>query len=345
MIYRGTWNDREMQPLASRAILTLVMRVLSGLQPSGPLHLGNYFGSLKPNLDMVQKAEESILFVADLHALTTVQDAEQMQRNRQDIVLDYLACGFDPQTSMIFYQSAVPEHAELMWLLMTVTPMGLLERAVSYKDKVAKGIAASAGLFTYPVLMAADILLYDIDVVPVGKDQKQHVEMARDIAIKFNNAFGNTLVVPAPQIREDVAVVPGTDGQKMSKSYGNTIPLFGEEKAIKKAIMGIVTDSKGVAEPKDPQTSIIFQLHRLLLVDDAAQALAERYRKGGLGYGEAKTLLFEAYMDAFAPQRQKRAALERTPEYVREVLESGAKRARVAAAKTLGRVKKAMGLL
>ncbi len=321
------------------------MRVLSGLQPSGQLHLGNYFGSLLPNLEMAQEAEESFLFIADLHALTTVQDPEKLRKAREDIILDYLACGFDPKKSTIFYQSEVPEHTELMWLLSVVTPMGLLERAVSYKEKVEKGIAASVGLFTYPVLMAADILLYDIDKVPVGKDQKQHLEMTRDIAIKFNSTFGETFKIPEPQIREDSAVVPGTDGQKMSKSYGNTIPLFGDEKLIKKAIMGIVTDSKGVEEPKDPDASIMYQLHALFLSEEERVALATRYRCGGLGYGEAKTMLFEVYMRSLAAQRKRRDELANDPAAIRKILDEGATRARETAGKTLARAKKAVGLL
>ncbi|MBP9773773.1 MAG: tryptophan--tRNA ligase [Candidatus Peribacteraceae bacterium] len=321
------------------------MRILTGLQPSGQLHIGNYFGSLKPNLELVSKAKESFLMAVDLHALTTVQDPALLRQYRHDIILDYLACGFDPDKSTIFFQSDVPAHTELMWILMTVTPMGLLERAVSYKDKVAKGIAASAGLFTYPVLMAADILLYDINIVPVGKDQKQHVEMARDIAMKFNNIFGDTLVVPEPQIREDVAVVPGTDGQKMSKSYSNTIPLFGDEKMIKKAIMGIVTDSKGVEEPKDPDTCTVFQIHKLFLSDHEKKELREKYLAGGMGYGDAKKMLFETYMDFMKPARERRAQLVADPATVEAIILSGGKKASVIAEATLMRAKKAVGLL
>lgn len=319
------------------------MRVLSAMQPSGALHLGNYFGSIRPNLEWAGKAEESYYFIVDLHALTTVQDPKALKQYRFDAALDYLAAGLDPAKSSMFYQSAVPQHAELMWVLLTVTPMGLLERAVSYKDKVEKGIAASAGLFTYPVLMAADILLYDIDVVPVGKDQKQHVEMARDIAIKFNNAFGDTFVVPEPKIGEDVAVVPGTDGEKMSKSYGNTIPLFGDEKVIKKAIMGIVTDSKGQNDPKDPDTCTIYKIHKLFLSSAEQKALAQEYKEG-LAYGDAKKRLFETYMDHFGPMRAKRAELEKKHDYVQDVVDDGAKKAGSVAAKTLKRVYTAVGL-
>jgi tryptophanyl-tRNA synthetase len=321
----------------------LKMRTLSGIQPSGQLHLGNYFGSMMPNLE-VAKSGDSFFFIADLHALTTVQDPKELKKMREDIVLDYLACGFDPETSLIYYHSDIPEHAELTWILSTVCPMGLLERAVSYKDKVQKGLSASVGLFIYPVLMAADILLYDTNVVPVGKDQKQHVEMVRDIAIKFNNQFGDTFVIPEPKIQEDVAVVPGTDGQKMSKSYNNTIPLFGSEKMIEKAIMGIVTDSKGVADPKDPETCTVYNIHKLFLSKDEAKKLAEKYKAGGLGYGDAKKLLFKAYMDHFGPLRAKREELLKKPDYVREVLADGAKKAQKVAKGTMDKVRKAVGL-
>lgn len=314
------------------------------MQPSGALHLGNYFGSIRPNLGWLGKAEESFYFIVDLHALTSLQDPKLLKKYRYDAAVDYLACGLDPAKATMFFQSEIPQHTELMWTLLTVTPMGVLERAVSYKDKVAKGIAASAGLFSYPVLMAADILLYDINVVPVGKDQKQHVEMARDIAVKFNHAFGDTLVVPEPQIQDDVAVVPGVDGQKMSKSYGNTIPLFGEEKVIQKAIMSIKTDSKGVEESKDPDSCIPYQLHKLFLDDAGAKALADKYRAGGMGYGDAKKMLFEAYMDHFGAMRKKRAELEAKPDYVREVLDVGAKHARRVSEGTLDKVYKAVGL-
>lgn len=320
------------------------MRILSGIQPSGQLHLGNYFGSMKPNLEYVGKGDMSLYMIVDLHALTTVQKPDDLRTFRSDAILDLLACGFDPNKATLFFQSDVVEHTELSWILSTVTPMGLLERAVSYKDKVQKGIASSVGLFTYPVLMAADILLYDATLVPVGKDQKQHVEMARDIAVKFNHTFGECLILPEPKIREEVAVVPGTDGQKMSKSYANTIPLFGSEKAISKAIMGIVTDSKGVAEPKDPETCTVFQIHRSFLSKEDAATLADTYRAGGLGYGDAKKLLFTAYMDAFGPMRAKREELLKKPDYVRDVTQEGAKKAGKVAKATMERVRKAVGL-
>ncbi len=319
------------------------MRVLSGMQPSGQLHLGNYFGSMKPNLEYVGKAESSFYFIADLHALTTIQDSKLLSGLRRDVVLDYLACGFDPEKAVLYFQSDIPFHTELSWILSTVTPMGLLERAVSYKDKVEKGIAASAGLFTYPILMAADILLYDANLVPVGKDQKQHVEMTRDIAMKFNHVYGDTLVVPEPLVREEVAIVPGTDGQKMSKSYGNTIPIFGSEAAIKKAIMGIVTDSKGQNDPKDPETCVVYQIHKLFLNDAERKALAADYRSG-LAYGEAKKRLLQTVLDHFAPMRKRRADLEKDTNYVGKIMADGARKASLVAAGTMDRVRKSTGL-
>ncbi len=319
------------------------MRVFSGIQPSGKLHLGNYFGSIKPNVEHVGTSEASFYCIVDLHALTSLQDAPQLRENRNDAVLDLLACGFDPEKAVFFFQSDVHEHSELMWVLATVSPMGLLERAVSYKEKVEKGIAASAGLFTYPVLMAADILLYDANLVPVGKDQRQHVEMARDMAMKFNNAYGETLVLPEAQIREDVAVVPGIDGQKMSKSYGNTIPLFASEAEIKKAIMAIKTDSKDAKESKDPNTSTIFHIHKLLISKPEQKALADEY-KNGLPYGEAKKKLLTTYLDYFSAMRQKRSELESKPDYVKEVMASGARKASAVASKTMQKVRRATGL-
>jgi tryptophanyl-tRNA synthetase len=315
------------------------------MQPSGQLHLGNYFGSIFPNLQWVGKADSSYYFIVDLHALTTLHDADELRKFRQEALLDYLACGLDPEKAVVFYQSYVPEHAELSWILSTVTPMGLLERAVSYKEKVEKGIAASVGLFTYPVLMAADILLYDTNIVPVGKDQKQHVEMTRDIAMKFNNTFGDTFVIPEPQIQEDVAVVPGTDGQKMSKSYGNTIPLFGSESKIKKAIMGIKTDSKDAGASKDPESCVIYLIHKLFLSPSEAKVLAAEYRDG-LSYGDAKKKLLATYLDYFAPMRRKREELLAKPNLglVEQIAIEGAKRARKTASATMERVRAATGL-
>lgn len=311
------------------------------MQPSGTLHLGNYFGSMVPNRELQEQSDQSYFFIVDLHALTTVHDADLLKKSRWDAVRDYIAAGFDPNKSVMFFQSDVPEHSELMWILSTVSPMGLLERAVSYKDKIEKGIEASVGLFAYPVLMAADILLYDADVVPVGKDQKQHLEMTRDIAIKFNNLYGETFAIPEPQIQEMVAVVPGTDGQKMSKSYNNTIPLFGDEKAIKKAIMGIVTDSKDKDDPKDPESCVIYAIHKLFLTVEEAESLAEDY-KNGLPYGDAKKRLFETYMDYFADMRAAHAKL--TDADLHDVMQIGAARAKEVAQVKMEQVKKVVGL-
>jgi len=316
------------------------MRVLSGIQPSGQIHTGNYFGFMKPNIDLLDKGE-IFLMVADLHALTTVHDPKELHGYRHELIKDFLACGFEPDKGTLFFQSGIPEHAELAWILSCVTPMGLLERAVSYKEKVEKGIASSAGLFIYPVLQAADILIYNADKVPVGKDQKQHLEIARDIAIKFNSAFGDIFTLPEAVIREETAVVPGVDGQKMSKSYGNVIPLFGEEEEVQKAIMGIVTDSKGADDPKDPESCIIFQIHKLFLKDEEAKALADEYR-GGLSYGDAKKRLFETYMDFFGPMRKKRATLKASD--AKDMLEKGKKRAQDVARATMAQVRVSVGL-
>ena len=318
------------------------MRVLSGIQPSGQLHLGNYFGSIKPNLEYVGKGE-SFFFIADLHALTTMRDPKELKRIRFETALDYLACGFDPKKATIYEQSIVPEHTQLMWILSCIAPMGLLERAVSYKEKVENGIDATVGLFNYPVLMAADILLYDANIVPVGRDQKQHVEIARDLAQKFNNVYGDVLIIPEPEIRPEVAVVLGTDGQKMSKSYGNTIPLFGSEQEIKKAITGIVTDSVGANAPKDPDKCTVYQIHKLFLGEKESKKLADLYR-GGITYGDAKTKLFETSMDVFGPMREKRAELEKKKDYILEVLQEGAKKACCIAQSTMERVWRATGL-
>jgi tryptophanyl-tRNA synthetase len=299
---------------------------------------------MKPNIDLLSAgAEENIFIIVDLHALTTMHNANDLRKQRQNLTKDMLACGFDPSKGILFFQSYIPEHTELAWILSCVTPVGLLERAVSYKEKVQEGIEASAGLFTYPVLQAADILLYDANVVPVGKDQKQHLEMARDIAQKFNHRYGEgALVVPEARIRDDVAVVPGTDGRKMSKSYGNTIPMFADEKVIRRAIAEIVTDSKGVADAKDPEKNTIYLLHKLFLSASEAKAVAEKYRKGGLGYGDAKKMLLEAFMDYFGEMRAKRAALKEAD--VEEVMMEGAKKAKKIAAATMERVRKATGL-
>ena len=320
------------------------MRILSGIQPSGMLHLGNYFGMMRPAIELQEKGE-AFYFIADYHSMTSLFDADERRKNTLDVALDFLACGLDPKKSVFFKQSAVPEVTELSWLLSTVTPMGLLERAHSYKDKVAKGIAPSHGLFAYPVLMAADILIYDSNVVPVGRDQKQHVEMTRDIAIKFNEAYGETFVIPEPQIRDEVAVVPGTDGQKMSKSYGNTIEIFGDEKAIRKKIMGIVMDSRQPAEPKsDADKNLAVQLLKLVASAEVGNDFENRLRAGGLGYGDLKKALFENYWNYFVGARKKRAELAANLDYVNQVLADGAMKARSLADKVLQRARKNCGL-
>ena len=320
------------------------MRILSGIQPSGALHLGNYFGMMLPAIEL-QERGEAFYFIADYHSLTSLTDAEQRRRNTRDVALDFLACGLDPARTVFFKQSDVPEVTELTWLLSTVTPMGLLERCHSYKDKTARGIAASHGLFAYPVLMAADILIYDSNIVPVGRDQKQHVEVTRDIAVKFNMTYGEVFVIPEPEIREEVAAVPGLDGQKMSKSYGNAIEIFAEEKAVRKKIMGIVMDSRTPEEPKsDADKNLAVQLLRLVAPAGVGQEFADRLRAGGLGYGDLKKKLFACYWEHFAAARQKRSELAANPDYVDGVLREGAAKARTLARSVLQRARRACGL-
>jgi len=320
------------------------MRILSGIQPSGALHLGNYFGMMNPSVELQEKGE-AYYFIANYHSMTSLFDAAERRKNTLDVALDFLACGLDPKKSVFFRQSDVPEVTELAWMLTTLTPMGLLERCTSYKDKVAHGISPNHGLFAYPVLMAADILIYDSNVVPVGRDQKQHVEVTRDIAIKFNEQYGQTFVIPEPQIREAVAVVPGTDGQKMSKSYGNAIEIFGDEKVIRKKIMGIVMDSRTPAEPKpDAEKNLAIQFLKLVAPAEIARDFEERLRAGGLGYGDLKKALFEHYWNYFAGPRRKRAELAANLDYVHGVLQQGAERARSVAQKVLKRAKVASGL-
>ena len=320
------------------------MRILSGIQPSGALHLGNYFGMMKPALEL-QEQGEAFYFIANYHSMTSLFDAAERRQNTLEVALDFLACGLDPKKTVFFRQSDVPEVTELTWLLTTVTPMGLLERAHSYKDKTAKGISPNHGLFAYPVLMAADILIYDSNLVPVGRDQKQHVEMTRDIAIKFNETYGETFVIPAPQIREEVAVVPGMDGQKMSKSYGNTIEIFGDEKTARKKIMGIVMDSRTPQEPKpDAGKNLAIQLLKLVAPPAVAKDYEDRLRAGGLGYGDLKKALFEHYWNYFAAARARRAELTVNLDYVHQVLRDGAAKARTLAQKVLNRAKVASGL-
>ena len=319
------------------------MRILTGIQPSGKLHIGNYFGSMKSMLDLQGKGE-MFWFIANYHALTTVQDGARLRQQTLDVALDFLACGLDPEKTVFYRQSDVPEVQELAWLLSNVTPLGLLERCHSYKDKLAKGIAPNHGLLAYPVLMAADILMEQADLVPVGKDQKQHLEVTRDIAIKFNNLYGEVFRLPEPMIAESVAVVPGLDGQKMSKSYGNTIDLFGDPKATKKRIMSIVTDSKGLEDPKDPDTCNVFALFKLFASEEEQAEMAARYRAGGLGYGTAKKELLAKFEERFEPLRAKRAELAANLDYVEEILRKGAEKARAAAAPTMEAARRAVGL-
>ncbi len=319
------------------------MRVLSGIQPSGKLHIGNYFGMMKPAIELQDKGE-TYLFIANYHALTSVSDPEQLRQDTLDVALDFLACGLDPEKTVFFRQGDVPEVTELTWLLSTVTPMGLLERCHSFKDKTAKGIAATHALFSYPVLMAADILAVQSTIVPVGRDQKQHVEVTRDIAIKFNNQFGEVFTIPEPSIREEVAVIPGIDGQKMSKSYDNHIELFGGLKATRKRVMRVVTDSTPLEEPKDPDTCNVFALYKLFASETELKALADKYRSGGFGYGDAKKTLHEAMTAYFAPFRAKREALAEDLDFVESVLTRGAEKARATARETLTAARRAMGL-
>jgi tryptophanyl-tRNA synthetase len=320
------------------------MRILSGIQPSGALHLGNYFGMMRPAIELQDKGE-ALYFIADYHSMTSLFDASERRKNTLDVALDFLACGLDPKKSVFFKQSDVPEVTELSWLLTTLTPLAMLENAHSYKDKIAKGIAPNHGILAYPVLMASDILIYDSNLVPVGKDQKQHVEITRDIAIKFNNTYGETFVVPKEQIREDTAVVPGTDGDKMSKSYGNTIEIFGDEKAIRKKIMGITMDSRTPQEPKpDADKNLAIQLLKLVTPTDVAKDFENRLRAGGLGYGDLKKALFENYWNYFADARKKRAELAVNPDYVNKVLADGAAKARSIAQKVLKRARQNSGL-
>jgi tryptophanyl-tRNA synthetase len=320
-------------------------RILSGVQPSGKLHLGNYFGAVKQHIALQDEGAECFYFIADYHALTTIQDANVLRENVRDVALDYLALGLDPGRATFFRQSDVPEVTELAWILSTVTNMGLLERAVSYRDKVEKGIEASVGLFYYPVLMAADILIYRSHVVPVGQDQVQHIEMTRDMAGRFNRAYGE--VFPIPNYRLDVgAKVPGTDGQKMSKSYGNTIDIFAEGKALQHSVKRkIETTSTPLGTPLDLDNDKVFALYSLFATAEEKTHMAELYRTGGIGYGGAKEQLLAKINDYFEPFRQRRKQLAADPEDVEGVLRQGAQRARAEARKTMELVRQAVGML
>lgn len=317
-------------------------RVLSGIQPSGDLHLGNYFGAIRQWIDL-QETHECFYFLADLHSLTTVRDPDELRKNSYEATVSYLASGLDPDRSVIFRQSDVPLHTELAWILATVTPMGLLERAHSYKDKTSKGISPSVGLFTYPVLMAADILLYQANLVPVGKDQKQHVEITRDIAEKFHLAYGEAFELPEPFIPTEVAVIPGTDGQKMSKSYNNTLPIFADESVLKKKVMGIVTDSAEVADKKKPEGNTIYELYKLVAPLKAGE-MAKKFKAGGYGYGEAKKELLAALLEFLNPLWEKRKKIELRKGYVEEVLQDGAMKANAVAEKTMEKVRELVGI-
>ena len=319
------------------------MRILTGIQPSGTPHLGNYFGAMRQVCEL-QNRGESFLFIADYHSLTTNPKAQDLRDRVTNLALDFIACGVDLDKTFFFRQSAVPEVCELAWILNTVTPVGLLERAHSYKDKIAKGFAPNNGLFSYPVLMAADILLYSANLVPVGKDQKQHLEITRDIAIKFNNEYGDILTIPEGYIPDQVAIVPGVDGQKMSKSYNNIIPIFGKEKEIKKQVMSIVTDCKGLEEPKDPENCNVVALFKLFASDAEVEEMKAKYRAGNYGYGHAKKELFDKMWAYFEPMRKKRDELAVNLDYVEEILRKNGERAREEAEKLLGKVRRAVGL-
>ncbi|MEM7234473.1 MAG: tryptophan--tRNA ligase [Planctomycetota bacterium] len=319
------------------------MRYLSGVQPSGVLHLGNYFGAIRQHIRS-QDTHECFYFIADYHALTTVRDADQLRANVRETAQAYLALGLDPEKVAFFRQSDVPQVTELSWVLSTLTPMGLLNRCHSYKDKTAKGLEASHGLFAYPVLMAADILIYDSNKVPVGKDQIQHVEVTRDIAQKFNHEYGETLVIPDYEVEDSHAVVPGIDGEKMSKSYDNTLEMFQTPKKLKKKIGRIVTDSKGVEEPKDPEGNTIYLLYKLVASEEEQNEMAERFRKGGYGYGDAKKELHRRILEYFEPYRDRYEELAANPKIVDEILEAGGENARKTACATLNRVYEACGI-
>jgi tryptophanyl-tRNA synthetase len=320
-----------------------VLRVLSGIQPSGRLHIGNYFGAMQQHLAL-QAEHEAFYFIASFHALTSNPRPGDLAENILDVAIDYLALGLNPEKTVFWNQSDVPEVVELAWILSCVTPMGLLQRCTSYKDKVAQGISPNHGLFAYPVLQAADILFCHSNLVPVGADQKQHIEVTRDIALRFNGAYGEILTIPEARIIESVAVVPGLDGRKMSKSYGNTIEIFEPEKSVKRKIMRIVTDSTPVEEPKDPDKCNVFALLKLVASAEELADWERRYREGPMGYGEAKKRLAELMVEYFRPYRDKRAELENDMGYVRDVLADGAKRAKAIAVETLGTVRKAVGL-
>jgi tryptophanyl-tRNA synthetase len=319
------------------------VRVLSGIQPSGTLHLGNYFAMMKRMIEY-QKEHDLFCFIVNYHALTSVFDADRLAQGTIEAICDFIALGIDPEKSTFYVQSDVPEVTELTWILSNVTPMGLLERAHSYKDKLARGLPANHGLFAYPVLMAADILLYGAHRVPVGKDQKQHLEITRDIALRFNNTYGETFVVPEPDIADNVALVPGIDGQKMSKSYGNTIDIFTDYSELKKRVMSIVTDATPVEEPKDPDQCTLFAIYSLFLDEESKKELRQRYERPGLKYVSVKKELLKTIWEFFEPYREKRQALIEDPDYIRDIMKYGADKARSVARDCLEKTRESVGV-
>ena len=320
------------------------MRVLSGIQPTGKIHWGNYFGAIRQFINLQSTPDQAYYFVANLHALTTIRDKAVLEENTLGVVLDFLALGLDPNKATLFVQSEVPEVSQLCWLLLTVTPMGLLERCHAYKEKKANGLTADAGLFNYPILMAADIIIYDSDLVPVGEDQLQHIEVARDVAARFNHLFGETFVLPKGYVLDNSAKVPGTDGQKMSKSYNNTIQVFEEQKQLRKKIMRIQTDSRPMEAPKNPDECPLFQLYQLFGDEQGIAELREIYAKGGFGYGMVKGLVADAAEKVFGPARERRAEWAAKPKEVREILDAGAANARKKAKEVLLRAQENCGI-
>ena len=318
-------------------------RILSGIQPSGTLHIANYFAMMKPMIEF-QEHNELFCFIVNYHAMTSNQDGALLRKYTVEAAIDFLALGLDPERAYFWVQSDVPEVTELTWILSCHTSLGLLERSHSYKDKLARGLVPNTGLFTYPVLMAADILLYNAEIIPVGRDQKQHVEITRDIALRFNSLYGEVFVIPEPRIAEEVAVIPGIDGQKMSKSYGNAIEIFEDEKSLKKKVMRIVTDSTPVEEPKNPDTCNLFALYRLFAVPEMTEKMRQRYLAGGMGYGEVKKELLGLIWEYFLPFRKKRERYSADRGEVMNILAKGAEKTRAVAATTLARVKGAVGL-
>ncbi|TNE70950.1 tryptophan--tRNA ligase [bacterium] len=319
--------------------------VLSGIQPSGKLHLGNYFGAMRQHIEM-QAEHDAFYFMANYHTLTSLQNGPELRQNTIDVVLDYLALGLDPTKCTFFAQSDVPQVTELAWILGTLCPVSLMEKGVAYKDKVANGLAANIGLFTYPILQAADILIYNSDIVPVGADQKQNIEFSRDLAQKLNFTYEKELLkIPEPHIVESVAIVPGVDGRKMSKSYGNTILIFDEGKALKEKVMKIVTDATPLEDPKNPDTCNVFALIKLFASTEKKEEIAAKYRAGGYGYGHAKKELLGMITEYFAEAREKRHQLEQNPDFVMDVLKEGGEKARKRAEEVMQPIREALGLI